>query len=141
MPSDIPGTTGFTNGAYQIPDDRDRGNTVFQTLEDFMNRMATHGHTGADSKTIALNIAKDQTEFLVGVNEVNWTLLTNGLYRGIVAVPAATTYDLSIRKYFTRKRATIDPWVEFYPTVNKINDSSYYMFTNSNDIEIKVVTL
>ena len=70
MPSDISGTEGFTGGAYQIPDDRDKGNDVFDTLEAFMERMANHQHTGQDSKTISLNIAKDQTEFLAGVNEL-----------------------------------------------------------------------
>lgn len=58
MAKDISGTSSYSNGAYQLPQDDDSGSTVFSILEDFMERIATHDHTGSDSKSITANFSK-----------------------------------------------------------------------------------
>ena len=47
MPTDIPGTETYTNGPYQINDPLESGNEVFDLIEEFMERIANHSHTGA----------------------------------------------------------------------------------------------
>jgi hypothetical protein len=139
MPIDITGTEGFTNGPYQKPSSGDQGNTVYDTIEEFMERMANHNHDGGDSKEISLNIAKDIEVFEIGVDLV-WENLSNGEYRANLPVPVATTYDASIRKFFLAPTTTTD-FKEFYPTVEKISNSNYYVYTNNNQVDLKVVTL
>jgi len=58
MAKDINGTSSYSNGAYQVPQDDDSGSTVFTILEEFMTRIATHDHNGVDSKKIQANFAK-----------------------------------------------------------------------------------
>ena len=58
MAKDIDGTSSYSGGAYQLPQDDDSGATVFSILEEFMERMATHNHTGSDSKSITANFSK-----------------------------------------------------------------------------------
>jgi hypothetical protein len=139
MPIEISGTSGFTNGPYEKPADKEKGNDVFETIEEFMERMATHSHSGADSNEISLNIAKDLEEFINGVS-LTWNLLGESMYRASIAVPVATTYDASIRK-FLFKDAEHTEWTEFYPTVEKIDDNNFYVYSNDNTMDIKVVTL
>jgi hypothetical protein len=61
MAKDIGNTGSYTNGAYQIPEDDDSGSIVFSLLEDFMERIAEHNHTGGDSKSITSNFTKVNT--------------------------------------------------------------------------------
>jgi len=137
MANDITGTEDYTNGPYQTPEDTETGNTVFSILQDFMERMATHQHTGADSKEISLNIAKDVEDFTLGV-DYSWTDLGNGVYRAQIPVPGTTTYDASIRKFFFDDGGDFN---EFYPTVEKIDANNYYVYTNDDTLVLRVITL
>jgi hypothetical protein len=139
MPIDIVGTELYTNGPYEKPAAGDQGNTVFDILEEYMERMAVHNHDGGDSKEISLNIAKDIDTFVIGVDLV-WSSLGNGEYRATIPVPGATTFDASIRKLFYAPTATT-VFKEFYPTVEKIDNTSFYVYSNNNQVDLKVVTL
>lgn len=140
MAEDITGTEAFTNGAYQKPEDKDRGNDVFSVLEAFMDRMAAHSHTGADSKEISLNIEKNIATFVNGVDHT-WASVSDGLYRAQLPVVVGVDYDLTIRKFFYKSGVGADDYVEFFPKVERIDDSNYYIYSNDNALSLKVVTL
>ena len=137
MATDISGTGGFTNGPYSKPTSGDAGNDVFSRLEDFMDRMATHTHSGADSNKISLNIEKDVTDFTIGV-DLTWTSLGDGSYKAAIAVPGATTFDASVRHFFRRVGAARNP---IFPDVVRIDNNNYEVYVNDNTIELTVVTL
>jgi len=138
MPIDIVGTELYSGGAIEKPLNKDQGNDVFATLEAFMERLATHDHTGQDSKVISLNISKDIELFQVGIN-LTWTAQGDDIYRATVPVPVATTYDASIRKFLFDDGA--GNFAEFYPRVEKIDANNYYVYVNDNTLDITVVTL
>lgn len=138
MPIDIVGTEDYTDGPYELPVSPDQGNDVFSVLEDFMNRMAVHNHDGSNSKEISLNIDKDITVFLTGV-DITWNVLGNGNYRALFTMPVSATFDGNIRKFYYKIGAS--DYKEFYPTVEKVSASTYYIYSNDNTIDVKVVTL
>lgn len=137
MARDIVGTEDFTNGPIQIPEDTDVGNEVFDVLEQFMERLATHSHAGADSQKISLNIEKDITVFTVGV-DLSWNNEGNDVYKAQLTVPVAGTFDGNIRRFYFNDGTT---WREFFPDVEKIDNSNYYIYSNDNTINVRVVTL
>lgn len=134
MPIDIAGTEAFTDGPYQKPATNDKGQTVFDVLEEFMERMANHSHSGADSREISLNIAKDVSSFQSGVNLL-WTLVSTDNYRAELTVAGGALYDQTIRKFY------LSDGTEFYPTVERIDATTYYIYSNDNTLNIKVITL
>ena len=130
MATDIVGTGTYTNGPYSKPTSGDAGNDVFTRLEEFMDRMAIHSHSGADSGKINLNIAKDITDLTVGVTLI-WTDLGNNLYRADVAVPVATTFDASIRHFFRRVGAARNP---IFPDVVRVDNNNYQVLSMTTQL-------
>jgi len=140
----IEGTENFTNGGYPIPDDKETGSSVFDKLEEFMERMANHQHLGADSKPITLNIQKAVQELEANGVDFTWTLVSVGKYRALVDVAAGSTFDDNVRTYYYREGSG-EP-KEFYPTIEKVSDSQFYLFANvamigANHVNLKVVTI
>lgn len=137
MAKDIPGTETYSNGPLQIPEDSDLGNVVFSIMESYMERVATHTHSGADSSKISLNIEKDFTLFTLGVN-LFWTDLGNNVHRAQLPTPLGGSVDGNIRRFYYDDGATL---VEFFPTVEKIDADDYYVYTDQPLANITVVTL
>jgi hypothetical protein len=138
MPENITGTEGFTNGPVLKPSDKDQGpNEVFAILETFMERIATHSHTGADSKEISVNFSKS-TQDLAETVDYTWNAQGDHIYRATITIAAPGTED-NLRSYFYKSPTEVD-WVEFQPDVERVDATSYYLFTNDNSIdEIRVV--
>lgn len=138
MSTDITGTETFTNGPYQVPTDTDVGNDVFSLLEEYMERMATHSHGGADSKKITLNIEKDIHNFVRTV-DLAWNIEGNDTYKAVFPTAELKDFDDTIRRFYYSTDLT--NWIEFYPTIEKIDSTSYHLYANANDIDVRVVTL
>jgi len=144
----IPGTEGYTNGAYEIPSPKEAGNDVFDILEEFMQRIANHSHTGADSKNISLNIEKsvDEFDFTSLSAPYTWNefdpVNQPSTYRALLPINSkATGVDENVRFYYYREfRASSEP-KRFYPTIEKYDNSNYYIYVNDNTIDIRVVTI
>ena len=147
MPIDILGTESYTGGAYQKPVARDTGDSNASVIEEFMERMAVHTHTGADSKDISLDeIDKTPELFKSDGSTFTWTLLGNGIYRAILplTLEKAFTYIDNIRRYFYAPAGTLidaTDWVEFYPSTGYNNATTFYLYSNDNTIDIKIITV
>jgi len=137
MPSDIAGTENYSGGPYQINDPTESGNEVFDLLEEFMQRMATHSHTGQDSAIISLNIEKGVQSLVSGVDFV-WDAQGNDIYRATIPVATGGTFDGNVRHYYYLNGT--EP-VEFHPTIEKIDANTYYLYANDNTVDLKVITL
>jgi len=134
MPQDIPNTENFSGGVYQVPIDKDTGNAVFSTLEDFMNRMAVHGHTGQDSKEITLNFTKEVQLLNVGAG-LTWGSIGEGSYTATIVLPLVTTID-NLRRFYWNDSGF---WVEFFPDQEFLSGTEYTITSNDNTIDIKIV--
>lgn len=135
----IVGTEGFTNGGYDLPDSKEQGNPVFDKLEAFMERMATHTHTGADSNSITLNIAKG-VQNLTNIVDFTWDVVLGypNKYRASVPVAVGSTFDDNVRTFYYMEAGF--PKI-FYPTIERIDNMNYYIISSDNTIDIKVVTI
>lgn len=135
----ISGTENYGNGAYIIPTDDDTGNSVFADLEVMFERLATHSHTGADSASISLNFTKIAENYIRGA-ALTWISIGDGLFRAVVNIDDPTpTYDANLRTLFYRSTATGFLWEVFAPRTEKITDSSYYVYSNDNQIDLRTV--
>ena len=144
----IDGTENFTNGPYEIPDAKETGNSVFDKLEEFMERMATHTHNGSDSNSITLNIAKAIQDLQGNGVDFTWTLVSPGRYRALVDVAAGSTFDDNVRTYYYRVDGGAPQ--QFYPSVERLSNTQYYLYTNVvkspldnpiQNINLRIVTI
>jgi len=143
----IDGTENFTNGPYEIPDSKETGNSVFDKLEEFMERMATHTHNGSDSNSITLNISK-AIQDLENTVDFTWTLVSPGRYRALVDVAVGSTFDDNVRTYYYRVAG--GPPQQFYPTIERQSNTQYYLYTNTvripltepqDNVNLRIVTI
>jgi hypothetical protein len=135
MPIDIPGTATYTNGVYQKPASKDTGDIWTDVIESFIERIATHSHSGADSKKISLNIAKLPQDITAGI-DFTWNNLGNDVYEASIDLLAPATYDLNIRKYYYLDGAD---YVEFYPTVEKVDSDTILLRSNKNGFDLRII--
>ena len=130
MPENITGTTGFTKGAIQKPSSKDSGSTVFNTLETFMTRLATHTHDGADSEIISRTVSK--TEYTKAAATANWSSVdstTGNKYLEVTITtvahkannggagsnPANATYSFWYYKDVIGSANSGPGWTQFHP--------------------------
>ena len=114
MATNITGTEGFVNGAIKLPSAKDSGSDVFQTLEDFMTRLAAHTHEGNDSKIINRNLIKDT--FPTDAATSDWTNTSDYANTGNKYVTTTiTTQSLGLRSDASVAGSTIQNiTVKFY---------------------------
>lgn len=141
MPEDITGTELYSGGAIQKPSDKDKGNDVFATLEAFMERVATHSHTGVDSKEITVNFQKEYQDH-AETADYTWNAEGNGIFSASLTASAPADIDTAnpnMRKYFY-KSPTETEWVEFHPEFEKLTSTTFKLFANDTTIdELRVV--
>lgn len=138
MPENIIGTEGYTNGPILKPSDKDQGpNEVFSTLETYLERLATHSHTGADSKEISVNFSKSTQDF-AETTDYTWDDQGNSISRATITINTPAT-ETNLRQYFY-KSPTQTEWTQFNPDVERINATSYYLYLNDTSVdELRVV--
>jgi len=137
-------TINFGTGSYEVPDTLDQGDALFTILDDIFARLINHSHTGVDSKSITLNISKDVTDFIKDTHIV-WNAhlsgtTSYGMFKATMTLPSGATYEGNIRRYFYQDSVLLGNWKEFYPTTEKIDATTYYLFSNDNNLNIRVVT-
>lgn len=140
----MPKTINFGTGSYQVPDTLDQGNDLFTLLDDMFVRLINHSHTGVDSKSISLNISKDTTDFIKNTH-ITWNNHLAGaasynMFKATLTMPGGATYEGNIRRYFYQDSVLLGAWKEFYPSTEKIDANTYYIFSNDDNINIRVVT-
>lgn len=117
---------------YQLPETGDRGGTVFPALEDNIEQINDHDHDGSDSALILRKniVSNFQTALSAGA----WSAQGNGLYRQLVTAPAGYFYTTMSLEF--RTSATGDV---FYPTVEYVSSTTFYIYVNDNSLAPVVV--
>lgn len=53
---------GLFSNPYTVPTATDRGSEIFDAMEDYLTRMATHSHDGINSKNITVSVNRVVTD-------------------------------------------------------------------------------
>lgn len=106
------------------PQPGDTGDVFFQAMEQNMQQLNDHTHDGANSALLALS----QQSIL----SANWVAapIGGGLYRQAITVPVGFQYDTCV---VTFKLSTGEV---LYPSVERINATSYYVYVNDNTLDL-----
>ena len=135
MPIDITGTETFTKGAYQKPASKDTGDVWTDVIEEALERLANHSHSGAHSKKITLNIEKEVQLLSNGV-DISYVDTGYNVYEIEFDLPLVADYDSNIRKYYYLDGAE---YKEFFPTTEKVSSSRMKLRTSKNGFDLKII--
>lgn len=112
----------------KVPETDDTGTEVFPALEENLEQLDEHAHDGVDSPVLEAPS--------VSIPSGSWgSDLGGGQYRQSVALPAG--YDFDTVGVEIRTTAGIKVFAE----VEKINDTSFYVYTNDNSQALLAVIL
>lgn len=140
MATEIPNTNTYSGGAYYLPDPTDSGDAdLWSHLEDFINRMAVHNHSGNDSKVITAQFEKSYQEFVSGVNYVWTEISSTGRYECTITL-TGNEIDVHERQFY----ASIDSGITYKQTYfswDKTSSNQIKIYSIDNNIDkIKIVS-
>lgn len=116
---------------YVLPSTGDSGTALFTALENNITRLNDHTHDGTDSPSLpAQSIAGvSQT-----ISSASWVASgATGHYRQAVTVPSGFDFDEVQISFRTTAGAYI------HPTVERISDTQYYVYSSNNTINFLAV--
>jgi len=115
---------------FKKPENNDRGATVFTALEDNIQQLNDHTHDGTDSAKLSSSALELVSQTLANTD---WVASTNDLYRQLVTLPAALNFDtLSLQ-------CRLSDGSVFFPTVEKVSTSQFYLYINDNTQNVTVI--
>lgn len=114
---------------FKKPEINDKGDVVFPALEDNIQQLNDHTHNGTDSAKLTAGSFDPLTETL---SNVNWVLATNDLYRQLVTLPASLSFDLVVIQ------CRLSDGSLFYPTLERVSVSQFYIYINDNTQNVTV---
>lgn len=126
--------TTLSNG-YKVPSRGERGDAVFDALEDNIQRTNDHTHDGVNSERLdPADFAKTTTTLALA----SWSAVAGqtGTYRQLLTIPAGYTLDACIPKFFVGSGGEAGNII--YPTVEKQSSTTAYVYINDNTIDVKV---
>lgn len=105
---------------YKLPQNPDTGDVVFPALQTDIQQLNDHAHNGVDSAPLATQSAS--------ILAAAWSAapIGGGVYRQSISMPTGLSYDVA-QIWF---KVSTGEYV--YPSVEKINSTSYYVYTNDN---------
>lgn len=121
---------------FEKPQTGDKGSSFFPALEADIQQLNDHTHDGVNShKLTALSF----TGVSQDVTAVGWSATSGGTYRQTVTTPSNITFDDYGMEFIITNGSDIG--ARFYPTVVKITNTTYYVYTNDNTITFRVLYL
>lgn len=121
---------------YLKPENGDKGSIWFPALADDIQQLNDHDHDGLTS-------AKLTSQSIIGVadtiSHLNWVATTGGTYRQAVTTPAGVAFD-DYGMVFRITGGGSDGF-EINPTVEKITNTTYYVYINDNTKDLRVIYL
>ena len=109
---------------FKNPDNGDKGSVWFPALNFNIVQLNNHTHDGITSAQLA---ASSLVAGTVSIPSTSWALVSTGKYSQTVTVPSGFSMDgfnMQIRL------ASTGHYV--YPTIEKVNASSFTIYTNDN---------
>lgn len=110
---------------YELPNNTCTGDVWFPAMERNIQRMNDHTHDGEDSSRIAATVQD--------VLAANWGAdIGGGMYRQTVQMPVGFTFENS-RIEVRRSTGEV-----VYPSIVKVTETTFYLYTNNNTVSYKV---
>lgn len=121
---------------YLKPQTGDKGSTFFPALEDDIQQLNDHIHDGITS-------AKLTAQSIIGVSDTidhtDWVATSGGTYRQVVTMPPNTSFADYGMAFTISNGASSGSRI--YPSIEKITNTTYYIYTNDNAIDLDVLYL
>lgn len=118
---------------YIKPESGDKGSPLFTALEDNIQRVNDHDHDGTNSALLpAQNIAATTQAISSGAWVANGP---TGHYRQLVTTPAGFTFDGTNIGF----RTSGSSGVYVYPTVQRVTNTTYYVYTTDNTVSFVAI--
>ena len=141
MAKDIPNTSDLTNGAYEQPTGVDNGPAFSKIVTDFMKRMATHTHTGADSK--AASLPQKISEIFLASTLTFTQDSSSKRYSTVLVFSSIDISNNNAQFYYkeTADASVESSWIRFYPSELRAYDGTSITLQglSRNDIDIRVI--
>jgi len=115
---------------FKKPQAPDKGVDVFPALEDDIQQLNDHDHNGTNSKKISPKSIEADTASILAAG---WVDQGNGYYRQTITVPLGYDFD----KCTISMRTSAGEYA--YPRIEKVNSTSYYVYTNDNTVAFTAV--
>jgi hypothetical protein len=116
---------------FKLPSTGDSGDALWTALEDNITRVDGHSHNGTDSPSLT---AQSVVASTATITNVGWVASgATGHYRQSVTLPAGFDFDTVQIGFRTTGGAQI------HPTVERISDTQYYVYTTDNTISYVAV--
>lgn len=117
---------------YKRPETGDRGQTVFDALEDNITLANSHQHNGTDGVKVAPKDLDRTTQTLLAAS---WVAVAGqaGTYKQTITAPGGYTIDDSHLKFYRTGGS------ECHPTVIKLTATTAEVHIGNNTDELKVI--
>ncbi len=97
-----------------------------------------HAHNGTNSAKIStINLTKTVSD----ISSASWVAVAgkSGTYRKSVTLPAGALFSTGVAMHFYINKALhAQDGAQVLPVIEKITDSTYYIYTNDNSLAYKV---
>lgn len=118
---------------FQKPENGDNSTIWFPALANNAQKLNDHTHNGTNSSLLT---AQSITGISDQILAASWVATSGGTYRQSVTMPAATDYDNYGKSFMITSSGH-----EINPTVEKIDDTHYYVYINDNSLTLTVLYL
>lgn len=104
----------------------------YAAIEDAIQRLNDHTHNGSNTEKLVGPTSADA--YVQAVSAASWgSDLGGGSYRQLITLPA--TYDFDTLVIQARTTAG----VMIYPTIVKVSDTTFYIYTNDNSVAMNLL--
>lgn len=118
---------------YLLPEDGDIGDELFDAFENNIQLMNDHNHDGVTGEKINSSNIQKLTQNIIAAS---WVSQGNGIYRQLVNIIGTKNYDDLIMAY----RDT-DTDERLFLEEEKVTDTSFYVYANSNTKNVTIYYL
>lgn len=117
---------------FKKPQAGDMGSVWFPALEDDIQQLNDHTHNGTDSQLLSGGSITNQ---VVAIAAVDWVAFGPG-YRFLLSLPSGYTYDGSHKE--VRINGGAQDGAIVVPTIEKVSNTTMYVYCNDNTISFNV---
>jgi len=111
------------------PESGDKGPEVFPALEGNFDQLDDHDHNGTNSKQLTTTSFVQTVQTL---SSVNWSLVSNGIYKQTATTPAGVSYDTKTPQF------RLSTGELLYLDTVRLSATQFEVYINDNSVDVKV---
>ena len=117
---------------YKLPQTGDKGSVWFPALEDDITQLNAHNHDGTNSEPIP---GGSIIPSITNIAASDWVAFGSG-YRVLVTLPTGYLFEGTHKEF--RLVGSPQDGAIVNPTIEKIDNTSFYVYSNLNTIDLLV---